>query len=153
MTNNFTYGKIGLALTEQFESCRLQAYQDLKGIWTIGWGHTGPEVGPGLTWTQDQADSQLAIDFTLAQACVNANLLIPISQEENDALVDLVFNIGRNAFRNSTLLKLLNAGNIENAAAQFDDWDHAEGKVVAGLLRRRQAETALFDQGTTKEKA
>lgn len=142
-----TYGKDGLALTEQFESCRLSAYQDLKGIWTIGWGHTGPEVIPGLTWSQDQADSQLAQDFALAQACVNANVTVPISQAENDALVDLVFNIGRNAFRNSALLKLLNAGDVEGAAAQFDDWDHAEGKVVAGLLRRRQAETALFEQG------
>ncbi len=57
------YSEIGLALTEQFESCRLTAYPDVKSVWTIGWGHTGPEVVPGLVWTQERADAQLLKDI------------------------------------------------------------------------------------------
>jgi lysozyme len=146
--NNYTYGKNGQQLTESFEQCRLVAYRPTSNdVWTIGWGHTGPEVVEGLTWTQAKADAQVEIDYSLAQACVNANVTIPISQDENDALVDLAFNIGLNAFRTSTLLRDLNAGNIAAAIAQFDVWDHQAGKVLAGLLRRRQQETALFKQG------
>jgi lysozyme len=143
--NNYTYGKDGTALTEDFESCRLTAYQDVKGIWTIGWGHTGPDVHEGLVWTQAQADAAQLADVQTAQNCANNIITIPISQNENDAVVDWIYNVGCGAAEGSTLIRDLNAGQIESAAAQFDAWDHASGKVVAGLLRRRQAETELFD--------
>jgi lysozyme len=140
------YSKQGLALTESFESCRLTAYQDIKGIWTIGWGHVGPEVVEGLVWTQNQADTQLVMDLGNAERMVNTCVTVPLTQGEFDAMVDLAFNIGVNAEKYSTLLKLVNNGNFEDAAKQFDEWDHASGKVVAGLLRRRQAETDEFQQ-------
>jgi lysozyme len=145
--NNYTYGKDGTSLTEGFESCALTAYRDIRGIWTVGWGHTGPDVYEGVTITAEQAQLFFEADIQWAQNTVNRIVTIPISQDENDALVDWVFNVGCGAAAGSTLIRDLNAGQIEQAAAQFDAWDHASGQVVAGLLRRRQAETALFEQG------
>ena len=133
------YSKQGLDLTKRFEGCRLTAYQDVRGIWTIGFGHTGPEVVEGLVWTQNQADSQLVMDLQHAVTVVNNLVTIGLSQPAFDAVVDLVFNIGSGKLWNSTMLKLLNAGNLEAAAEQFDRWDEAGGKAVAGLLRGRQS--------------
>ena len=145
--NSLTYSGNGLALTEQFEACRLTAYQDQVGVWTIGYGHTGPDVTPKLTITQGQAETLLAHDVGRAADCVNKAVTIELTQNEFDALVDFVFNVGTGAFTGSTLLRVLNAGDLDAAASQFDLWDHAGGAVVAGLLRRRQAETALFNTG------
>jgi lysozyme len=140
-----TYSKAGTALTESFESCKLTAYQDIKGIWTIGWGHVDPSVVEGLVWTQEQADAQLLVDIQSAVACVNAAVTVALTQGEFDALCDFVFNAGCTAFKGSTLLRLLNAGNYSGGAAELDKWDHANGKVVAGLLRRREQETEEFE--------
>ena len=139
------YSKNGLLLTEGFENCRLVAYQDIRGVWTIGWGHAGPEVCEGLTWTQDQADAQLLADVQSSVAAVNADVTVPLTQDEFDALVDFAFNVGNTALRNSTLLKKLNAGDYAGAANEFDRLDKAAGQVIAGLLRRRQKETDLFN--------
>lgn len=141
------YSKDGMRLTESFESCRLEAYQDLRGIWTIGWGHTGPEVVDGLVWTQEQADAQLLLDVQNAVDHVNRLVSVPLSQEEFDSLVDFVYNAGGGAFKDSTMLRKLNAGDYAGAANEFDRWDHADGTVVSGLLRRREAETNLFKDG------
>ena len=143
--NSLTYSKNGLSLTESFESCAFSAYQDQRGVWTIGWGHTGAGAYSGATCTQEQADTWLQQDAQWAAGVVNKMVNIPLSQDEFDALVDFVFNCGSGKFISSTLLKDLNAGNLTAAADQFDQWDHSSGKVVAGLLRRRQAETNLFE--------
>jgi len=142
--NNLTYSKDGLELTQQFEGCRLTAYQDQVGVWTIGYGHTGADVTAGLTITQDQAVALLTSDVAASVSFVNQVVTVQLKQNEFDALVDFVFNLGRGAFAGSTLLKELNAGNFDAAAAQFNRWSRAGGQVVAGLLRRRQAETAMF---------
>lgn len=142
------YSKNGLCLTEQFEGCKLQAYQDMRGIWTIGYGHTGNDVHEGLVWTKDQAEMALLLDVAWAERVVNHLVTVTLTQPEFDALVDFVFNAGSGNFINSTLLTKLNAGDYNGAATEFDKWDHANGKVVAGLLRRREAETSLFN---TKE--
>jgi lysozyme len=147
MTNNFTYGKYGLLLTEGFEGVELTAYPDVGGVWTIGYGHTGPNVHKGLTITQAQAEQFLLQDVKRAADAVNTYVTVAISQDEFDALTDFTFNAGTGALEGSTLLKDLNAGNFAGAAAQFDAWDHAGGKVVAGLLRRREAEEKLFEEG------
>jgi lysozyme len=139
------YSDSGIRLTEQFEGCRLAAYPDSTGKMTIGYGHAGPDVVAGLTITQDQATSFLAADIKWASDCVNRLVTYPITQEMHDGLTDLVFNIGSGNFENSTMLKLLNQGELSAAAAQFERWDRAGGVEVAGLLRRRQAEEALFD--------
>lgn len=140
---NFTYTDTNLTLTENFESCRLVAYQDIRGIYTIGYGHT-LNVFPGMTCTEEQAKQWLAEDIHSAESCVNTNVRIEINQNEFNALVDFVFNAGNTAFKKSTMLALLNQGKIQEAAEEFDKWDHASGKVVAGLLRRREAETQEF---------
>ena len=137
------YSKNGLSLTEQFESCRLTAYPDSKGVPTIGWGHTAG-VYPGQTITQEQADDFLMADVQNAVAHVNNLVHIQLTQNEFDALVDFAFNCGCGAFASSTMLRLLNAGNITGAAYEFQRWDKADGTVVAGLLRRRIAESTEF---------
>lgn len=141
--NNFTYSKDGLHLTELFEGCKLYAYQDLVGVWTLGFGHT-KGVKRGDSCTQAQAEEWLTQDVQEAAHAVNRLVTTPISQNEFDALTDFVFNLGQGSFAGSTLLKLLNAGDHEGAAAQFERWDKAGGVVVAGLLRRRKAEAELF---------
>lgn len=141
------YSKIGLAqLTEAFEQCRLVAYWDTEGmVWTIGWGHTGPEVVVGLVWTQEQADSVLLADTQHATDCVNRCVWVPITQGEFDALVDFTFNVGCSAFQKSTMLKMINAGAYQTAAKEFERWVYAGGHKVAGLLRRRLAEEVVFN--------
>jgi len=141
------YSKDGLHLTEQFEGVRLTAYPDPAtggDPWTIGYGHTGPEVHSGMTITQEQAENYLMQDVAKAAADVNAKVTVEITQGEFDALVDFAFNCGCGNLNGSTLLKKLNAGDYEGAAHEFEKWDMAAGKHMAGLLRRRQAEELLF---------
>lgn len=138
-------GAAGLKLIESFETCKLVAYQDEKGVWTIGWGHTGPEVVEGLTWTQDQADAQFAKDLIWAENAVKRDLDIAVTQNQFDALVSFTFNDGVTAAAHSTLMRDVNACNFVAAAAQFPLWNHFGGVVSAGLTRRRYAEKALFE--------
>ncbi|WP_348269853.1 lysozyme [Edaphobacter paludis] len=140
----FSYSDKGLALTKRFEGLRLAAYQDQSGIWTIGYGHTGPDVHQGLTITIAQADALLRSDTTRAAACVHRAVTTDIRQCHFDALVDFVFNLGCSRLIDSTLLRHVNAGEFELAAQQFLLWDHAGAAVVPGLLVRRQAEMAIF---------
>lgn len=138
------YSLKGLRLTEGFEGARLRAYQDSKGVWTIGYGHTGHDVYEGLVWTQAQAEAALAIDEAWAESVVQARVKVPLTQNEFDALVDFVFNAGSGNFTASTMLRLLNAGDYHGAAGEFVKWDKCGGVVLAGLLRRRQAEAVEF---------
>lgn len=146
--NSFQDDEQGEQITRVFESCELEAYWDPNGkVWTIGWGHTGPEVHAGLVWTQEQADKALEADRATALRCVNHLVTVELTQPEFDALVDFTFNLGCGRLESSTALKLLNAGDYHGAAAQLNLWDKSGGKVLAGLLRRRQAETELFESG------
>jgi lysozyme len=140
----FTYSDAGLALTKSFEGLRLTAYQDCAGVWTIGYGHTGPGVHEGQTITEFEAEALLRTDLAAAVACVNRAVTEAITQPQFDALVDFCFNAGRGSFLGSTLLRLINAGDPSAAVAQFGLWVHAGGAVVAGLVRRRKAEADLF---------
>ena len=142
---NFKYSANGLALTERFEGLRLQAYQDSVGVWTIGYGHTSPDVHAGLTITGQQAKILLAADVAWAVACVNKAVTSAINQNQFDALVDFTFNLGCASLVQSTLLRLLNASDFAAAAPQFLRWNKAGGKVLKGLTLRRQAEMDLFN--------
>ena len=143
---HFTQSAKGISLTKRFEGLKLSAYRDQAGVWTIGYGHTGPEVYAGLTITQSQADAFLARDVAGAVACVNRLVTSEINQNQFDALVDFVFNLGCASLAGSALLKLLNQGDFIGAAEQFQRWDHAGEVVVQGLLERRRAEAALFSE-------
>lgn len=147
--NNLAYSSKGLALTEQFEGLRLTAYQDSVGVWTIGYGHTGADVHPGLSITLEQASTLLSKDVASAVADVNRLVKVPLTQNQFDALVDFVFNVGGGNLGTSTLLRDLNAGNYAAAAAQFPRWVHAGGEVLPGLVARRKAEQTLFLQADT----
>jgi len=142
---NLKMSPAGLSLTKQFEGCKLTAYQDQVGVWTIGYGHTGTDVKEGLTIIDDQADALLRADVAHAERNVNSQVMGVgrLSQNQFDALVDFEFNTG--GLSGSTLLKKLNAGDDEGAAKEFLRWDHAGGKVVKGLTKRRQAEADLFN--------
>lgn len=142
---NFKYSANGLALTEKFEGLRLDAYQDSVGIWTIGYGHTGPDVQPSLTITQEQAEILLAADIAWAAACVDKAVTSAINQNQFDALVDFTFNLGCASLVQSSLLRLVNAGDFAGAAQQFLRWNKAGGQVLKGLTVRRQAEMDLFN--------
>jgi lysozyme len=146
-TPQMTVSENGLALTKSFEGFRDTAYQDQRGIWTIGFGHT-LNVVPGMTCDKSQGTTWLAEDMASAEACVNVNVRVSLTQGAFDALCDLAFNIGNGNFKQSTLLRLLNGGDTAGAAEQFLVWDkvHVDGELVddAGLERRRQAERALF---------
>ena len=140
------FGAAGMALTRSFEGLKLAAYADQRGVWTIGYGHTGPAVHPGLAITADEAQVLLESDLAGAVAAVNRMVTAEISGNQFDALVDFTFNLGPAALLQSTLLRDVNAGALAAAAPQFLQWDHVRGAVVPGLLRRRQAEAALFAQ-------
>jgi lysozyme len=131
------------ALAKEFEGCILTAYQDIAGVWTIGWGHTGKDVYPGLTWTQAQADEMLDHDLGAAQTLL-AMYSPGLTNGQLDAMTDFVFNLGIGNYRTSSLCKCVNAQDWVGAKAQLLTWDHSNGMVVPGLLRRREAEAALF---------
>jgi len=133
----------GLDLIKQFEGVRYEAYQDVAGIWTIGYGHTAG-VKQGDTCDATTADAWLQADTAFAVDAVNRLVTQPVSQNQFDALVDFTFNCGVGAFERSTLLRRLNAGDYDSAADEFPRWSFAAGVHVKGLLRRREAERNLF---------
>ena len=137
-------GEAGLELIRKFEGCRLQAYQDSVGIWTIGYGCT-TDVEPGQIITQAEAEQRLMEDLRDAETCVSAAVTVPLTEHEFDALVAFVFNLGCKQFRGSTLLRKLNASDYNGAALEFRRWDKAGGQVLAGLTRRMAAEERLFE--------
>ena len=143
-----TINKIGLKLIAKFEGCYLQAYLCPANVWTIGIGTTiypnGVKVKKGDKCTLEQAHEYLAHDMIEFEKTVNDSVKVPLSQNQFDALVSLAYNIGSGAFKNSTLLKKLNAKDYAGAADQFLVWNKGGGKVLKGLVRRRDAERALF---------
>lgn len=136
-------GAAGRNLIQSFEQLRLQAYQDQRGIWTLGWGHTGGVV-EYQTCTISEADEWFTQDAHSACNAVMRAVDVPMTQNQFDALVSLCFNIGQGAFGGSTLVKLLNNGHADQAADQFTVWNHTAGQANPGLTRRRAAERALF---------
>lgn len=137
----------GLALIKSFEGLRLTAYRDPGGVLTIGYGHTGPDVYAGQTITAARADQLLRVDVAEAEATVHRIVTAHLSQNEFDALVSFIFNIGSSAFAASTMLRMINAGDFAGAAKQFDRWVYAGDTRLAGLVTRRNAEEALFLAG------
>ncbi|MGR2663680.1 lysozyme [Chromobacterium haemolyticum] len=134
----------GITLVKSSEGLKLVAYKCPAGIWTNGYGHTGPDVTPGMVITQAQADALLARDLERFEAGVARLVKVPLNQNQFDALVSFSYNLGLGALQGSTLLRLLNAGDYAGAAAQFPRWNKAGGKELPGLTRRRTAEQSLF---------
>jgi lysozyme len=134
-------------LIEGFEGCRLSPYQDSVGVWTIGVGHCGPEVHAGSgKITQAEADRLLAQDLARFERAVE-RLAPQTTQQQFDALVSFAFNLGEGALLGSTLRRLHNSPDYKAAAGEFHKWNHAGGKVLAGLTRRRAAEAEVYAHG------
>ena len=138
----------GLAMIKSFEGLRLDAYRDPVGIWTIGYGHTRG-VQPGMTITEPQATDFLRQDLAAAENFIGAVTAdVPTLGNQFSAMVSLCFNIGSGNFKSSSVLRFHRAQNPAPAADAFLLWDkgHVDGQLVVlpGLLRRRQAEKALY---------
>lgn len=137
----------GLELIKSFEELRLEAYQDIRGIWTIGWGHIRT-AREGMVITEAEAEALLREDLAAAEEAVSRLVTVPITHNAFSALVSLTFNIGAGAFEGSTVLKRLNRRNYKGAANAFLMWNRATigGRkiIVRGLVRRRGAERALM---------
>lgn len=138
----------GRAFIQKWEGCRLDAYKDVAGVWTIGYGHTSmagpPKVVPGLRITMTEADAILARDLGRYEAGVSKAITRPATQNQFDAMVSLCYNIGEGAFARSSVVRHFNAGDMDKAAASFALFRKSGGKVVQGLVNRRAAEAALF---------
>lgn len=135
-------------LVKQFEGCVLKAYPDPGSggdPWTIGVGHTGPEVKRGVAWTQAQADAALQSDLAHFDAGVSALIgPAPTTQGQFDAMVSFAFNVGLGNLKSSTLLRKHLAHDYDGAAAQFARWNKAAGRVLNGLAKRRTAEARVY---------
>ena len=140
-------------ITEPSEGCRLRAYRDCVGQLTIFFGHTSmaglPHVTEGMVGTKAQADMVLADDLAVFEKGVEAELknIARVEQREFDAFVDLAFNIGLGAFKSSSLLRHYRAGDKATTARDFLAWNKAGGKVMPGLVKRREAERNWFLYG------
>lgn len=141
--------KNGIDVIHYFEGCKLTSYPDPGSHdgkpWTIGWGHTGPEVVKGLSWTQQIADKVFLEDIKKFEVGIITMCNVPLAQGHFDALVSLAYNIGLGNFKKSTLLKKLNASDYTGASLEFSRWNKNNNKVMLGLVRRRVAEECLFN--------
>lgn len=134
----------GLDHIEASEGIRYVAYLDTGGVWTIGVGHTGPEVVKGLRATEEQVREWLVEDVEEAEDAVNRLVKVELNQNQFDMLVSFVFNVGEGQFKRSTMLRLLNKGDYEAAANEFPKWKFDNGKMIQGLLNRRLEEQKIF---------
>lgn len=152
----------GKSLLRELEGVEREPYQDAAGLWTVGCGHclTKDELTSGkilcgdqtVRWkdgplTDDEIDRLLEEDTGWAEAAVEVMVRVPLSQEQFDCLVLFCFNVGANAFRQSTLVKKLNQGLYEDIPHELSRWCHAGGRVVQGLVIRRAREAALWQAG------
>jgi lysozyme len=136
-------GQKGIELIKHFEGCELEAYKCPAGVWTIGYGHI-KGVSEGMSITQEQAEQMLLDELKEYENYINELVVVDLSQNQFDALVSWVYNLGPANLKSSTLLKVLNSGDYAGVPDQIERWNKAGGKVLEGLIRRRQAESSLF---------
>lgn len=136
----------GLNLIKQFEGFRAMPYQDEGGLWTIGYGCriSDPSTYPnGIS--ESAAETLLMQKLMPMEYEINNDLQVTVNQNQFDALCSFVYNVGPTVFQNSTMLRLINANQLADAANQFPRWDHVNGAPDQGLLNRRMKEQALFN--------
>jgi lysozyme len=151
----------GKALFREWEGVVPHVYLDSGGAPTIGIGHllTPSERSSGKLWlrgqairladgmTADDCEALLEQDLEPVQRCVNSAVNVPLAQNQFDALISFAFNVGNDAFLNSTLLKRLNAGRLDEVPAELARWNRDNNRVVPGMVNRRSKEIALWRQG------
>lgn len=139
--------KLSEEIIKHFEGFRLEAYSDSGNKWTIGYGHTGPEVHEGLKITEEEAEELFLKDLMHAKSVVEKYVKVNLYDNEKAALISFVFNVGEGAFRKSTLLAELNRGKYENVPHELYRWNKVGGQESGGLTRRRRAEVSLWNKG------
>ena len=133
----------GLELIKKFEGCETSAYQDSVGVWTIGFGHT-KDVEEGQTCSIEDAESMLADEMDEYEGYINDMVRVDLQQHEFDSLVAWVYNLGPTNLGESTMLKVLNGGQFDRVPNEMNRWTRAGGEILEGLVRRRQAESLMF---------
>ena len=133
----------GLELIKKFEGCETTAYQDSVGVWTIGFGHT-KGVEEGQTCSIEDAESMLADEMDEYEGYINNMVKVELQQHEFDSLVAWVYNLGPTNLSESTMLKVLNGGQFDRVPDEMNRWTRAGGEILEGLVRRRQAESLMF---------
>ena len=133
----------GIDLIKHFEGCETEAYLCPAGVWTIGYGHI-KGVQEGDVITEQQAHDMLVKELEEYEGYIKDFVEVPLSQNQFDALVSWVYNLGSGNLKSSTLLKVLNSRDYDNVPEQILRWNKANGKVLEGLTRRRESEAELF---------
>jgi lysozyme len=141
--NKMKISEDGLELIKKFEGCETTAYQDSVGVWTIGFGHT-KGVEEGQTCSIEDAESMLADEMDEYEGYINNMVKVDLQQHEFDALVAWVYNLGPTNLGESTMLKVLNGGQFDRVPDEMNRWTRAGGEILEGLVRRRQAESLMF---------
>lgn len=135
-------------LARRFEGCRLTAYRDPVGYWTVGWGHLLSHDKTAdfsmLSWSQEEADDALEKEMAQFLAGVKTMVRANLSDNAIGALTDFAYNLGLRSLRASTLLRCVNASDVLGASLEFQKWKFAGGRVLPGLIRRRAAEREVF---------
>lgn len=135
----------GVNLIKSCEGFRNEAYLCPAKVWTIGYGTTR-NVQPGMTITESQGQELLQDDLVVFEKAINEQVKVPLTQNQFDALVCFVYNVGQGNFKSSTLLKKLNAGEYSAVPEELQKWTKGGGKVLPGLVKRRQAEAELWNK-------
>ena len=133
----------GIYAIKKFEGCELIAYQDAVGVWTIGYGHT-KGVSEGDIISSAQAEALLLKELKEYENYVHELVEVPLHQYQFDALVSWTYNLGPTNLKSSTMLKVLNEGKYDEVPDQMRRWNRAGGKVLEGLVKRRDYEARLF---------
>lgn len=134
----------GIEVIKKFEGCKLEAYKCPAGVWTIGYGTT-KGVTDGMKITKEKAEELLKLDIDKFEKTVLKLVKVDLNQSQFDALVSFTYNLGEGNLSKSTLLKMLNNKDYYGASQEFIRWNKAGGKVLNGLIRRREAERNLFN--------
>lgn len=144
----------GLNLIKQFEGLVLKPYKAVptETYLTIGYGHYGSDVKEDVKITKEQAEQMLIKDTEKFEGIVNSLVTVSLNQNQFDALVSFVYNVGSDNFKKSTLLKKLNSKDYVEAGNEFSRWNKSGGKVYAGLVKRRVSEMQLFMKPIQSEK-
>ncbi len=141
----------GIEFIKREEGEVLTSYRCSAGVWTIGVGHTGKDVTSNMRITKQKSDELLKSDLRRFENCINENVRVELKQREFDALVSLAFNIGCNAFKNSTLLRKINEkATFEEIEKSWKMWRMSNGKINNILVKRRERELEQYKQEETK---
>jgi len=136
--------QLAISLIQGFEGLRLTAYQDTGGVWTCGYGQTGPDITESTVWTAAQAWARLWASVQEVASQVAALVTVPLTDHQAAALISFTYNVGRGAFAGSTLLRELNAGNYADVPHQMTRWNQDDGKVLQDLVDRRNLEGRVW---------